>query len=58
MQVFWFKNDMPLPLSQRHKVAYDAGSGTITLRINESRPEDSGVYTVVSSIVLITMMSF
>jgi hypothetical protein len=38
---------MPLPLSARHKVAYDAGGGIITLRINDSRPEDSGVYTVV-----------
>ena len=47
MQVIWLRNNVLLPLSQRHKVAYDSGSGTITLRINESRPEDSGVYTVV-----------
>ena len=49
MQIIWLRNNVPLPLSQRHKVAYDSGSGTITLRINESRPEDSGVYTVVRS---------
>ncbi|CAF5214658.1 unnamed protein product, partial [Rotaria magnacalcarata] len=47
-ELFWFKNNAPLPLSARHKIAYDAGSGTITLRINDSRPEDSGTYTVVA----------
>lgn len=47
IQLLWFKNNVPLPLSARHKIAYDAGGGNITLRINDSRPEDSGVYTVV-----------
>ncbi|CAF3722525.1 unnamed protein product [Rotaria socialis] len=47
-ELFWFKNNAPLPLSARHKIAYDAGSGTITLRINDSRPEDSGTYAIVA----------
>ncbi|CAF4610426.1 unnamed protein product, partial [Rotaria sp. Silwood1] len=47
-ELFWFKNNVPLPLSARHKIAYDAGSGTITLRIHDSRPEDSGIYTVIA----------
>ncbi|CAF0971766.1 unnamed protein product [Rotaria sordida] len=46
-ELFWFKNNNPLPLSARHKIAYDASSGNITLRVNDSRPEDSGVYTVI-----------
>ncbi|CAF1249473.1 unnamed protein product, partial [Adineta ricciae] len=47
-ELLWFKNNVPLPLSARHKIAYDANNGTITLRVTDSRPEDSGVYTVIA----------
>ncbi|CAF0838305.1 unnamed protein product, partial [Adineta ricciae] len=47
-ELLWFKNNVPLPLSARHKIAHDANNGTITLRVTDSRPEDSGVYTVIA----------
>ena len=45
-KVAWYKNGLPVILSQRHTVSFDEHNSVIALKIKNATPDDSGVYTV------------
>ena len=44
----WFKDNVPLPASNRFSTQYDLNTGVARLKINDSVLHDAGVYSVVA----------
>jgi hypothetical protein len=46
-QASWYKNNLPLVMSQRHSCHNDEAKRIVGVKIKGAQPEDSGVYSLV-----------